>query len=547
MLVLLGGVMQVSAATETTVYYAVPSSVVGTYTVKLKVNRQSEMDNSETYTMEKTTKTYDGKYIYKYTYTDLYNGVSYMLFQLYNGDTWVSEDCSVGYPEGGGIHWVWTAASTYNGKLHVHGTGNSNSGTPWVTYNTDGLKGNWDSWLAKREFENGQLTIDFNSGEYKEFKIEIGGTLYGAQTSGATMFWNNCTDWTLDGSNNCKIQTSATGTYTFTLAENKKVSVTFPAYTGTKVYFYNTVDWSAPYAYILTGKYWDDSKGSGSNNQPNGVAMTQVGSSNVYEAEYPAGANSGYIAFINTQQNGYGNFWETEAIYKTDFPNTPCIYVPNASGSSNYKNEDKTKYYYDGAWHAYPTYTRSTTEGKFGTICLPFNATVTGATVFKIVSKTVDGGDNLTGVNLESVEGNAVEAGKAYIFKATGTTLTATMSGNYSDATAGFGMMGNLSSTPVTVTSPNYILKDNQICPVGANVTCGQYKGYITLDGINSATSKGANFIGLDGYSEETDGIAELKTMGNVENGNIYNLAGQKVGANYKGIIVVNGKKVVRK
>jgi hypothetical protein len=105
--------------------------------------------------------------------------------------------------------------------------------------------------------------------------------------------------------------------------------------------------------------------------------------------------------------------------------------------------------------------------------------------------------------------------------------------------------MGNLSS-PVTVPAGNYVIKNNQICPVGVGVTCGQYKGYITLEGIGSA-AKGANFIGLDGYSEETDGIAELKTMGNVENGNIYNLAGQKVGANYKGIIVVNGKKVVRK
>lgn len=547
-LVLLGGVMQVSAATETTVYYAVPSSVVGTYTVKLKVNRQSEMDNSETYTMEKTTKTYDGKYIYKCTYTDLYNGVSYMLFQLYNGDTWVSEDCSVGYPEGGGIHWVWTAASTYNGKLHVHGTGNSNSGTPWVTYNTDGLKGNWDSWLAKREFENGQLTIDFNSGEYKEFKIEIGGTLYGAQTSGATMFWNNCTDWTLDGSNNCKIQTSATGTYTFTLAENKKVSVTFPAYTGTKVYFYNTVDWSAPYAYILTGKYWDDSKGSGSNNQPNGVAMTQVGSSNVYEAEYPAGANSGYIAFINTQQNGYGYFWETEAIYKTDFPNTPCIYVPNASGSSNYKNEDKTKYYYDGAWHAYPTYTRSTTEGKFGTICLPFNATVTGATVYKIVSKTVDGGDNLTGINLEEV--NSLEAGKAYIFKGTGSDLVATYSGSYTAATDANGMLGNLSSTKAAVPENNYIVKDNQIRKVvsgGSGVTVGQYKAYITLTGINVAQARGIDFIAFnDGEQEqETDGINAVKL--NAENGATYNLAGQRVSKDYKGIVIVNGKKMVNK
>ena len=44
---------------------------------------------------------------------------------------------------------------------------------------------------------------------------------------------------------------------------------------------------------------------------------------------------------------------------------------------------------------------------------------------------------------------------------------------------------------------------------------------------------------------EETDGIKAVST--NVENGVRYNLAGQKVGANYKGIVIVNGKKVIIK
>ena len=44
---------------------------------------------------------------------------------------------------------------------------------------------------------------------------------------------------------------------------------------------------------------------------------------------------------------------------------------------------------------------------------------------------------------------------------------------------------------------------------------------------------------------EETDGIKAVSTK--VENGVRYNLAGQKVGADYKGIIVVNGKKYLNK
>ncbi len=526
-LVLLGGFSTAFAGTATTVYCAVST----TYTVKIQV--QTSNGKEPIYEMEKTKYTYNGIPIYKCVYTDEYNGVDYMDFHLYDGEQWKEKKRP---------YSSWTTVGTYNGKLFRY------SENDWVDYNTDGIKGSWDSWSAKSEFENGQLTIDINSVGNEEFKIEVGGTLYGAQNSGATMFWNNCTNWTLDGSNNCILQASATGTYTFTLAENKKVSVTFPAYTGTKVYFCNTVDWSAPYAYILTGDKWNASKGSGSNNQPNGVAMTQVGSSNVYEAEYPAGANSSYIAFVKTQQDGYEYFWITEAIYKNDFPNTPCIYVPNASGTTENLNEGKTKYYKDGEWHAYPTYTRSTTEGKFGTICLPFNATVTGATVYKIVSKTVDGGDNLTGINLEEV--NSLEAGKAYIFKGTGSDLVATYSGSYTAATDANGMLGNLSSTKAAVPENNYIVKDNQIRKVvsgGSGVTVGQYKAYITLTGINVAQARGIDFIAFnDGEQEqETDGINAVKL--NAENGATYNLAGQRVSKDYKGIVIVNGKKMVNK
>ncbi len=520
-LVLLGGFSTATAeGTKTTVYCAVST----TYTVKIQVKTSN--GNEPIYEMEKTKYTYNGIPIYKCVYTDEYNGVDYMDFHLYDGDQWKEKKRP---------YSSWTTVGTYNGKLFRY------SENDWVAYNTDGIKGSWDSWSAKSEFENGQLTIDINSVGNEEFKIEVGGTLYGAQTSGATMFWNNCTNWTLDGSNNCVLQASATGTYTFTLAENKKVSVTFPAYTPNEVYLYNNLSLAAgPYAYVLKGEYWSSANGAGSKNQPKGVTMTQVGTSNVWKAEYPGGAKSNYIAFTEFLMDDYENFNGGKAVYRGDFPTTSSVFVPNTSTS---ESKNGTTYFEEGAWHPFPTYTRTVTKDNFGTICLPFAATVEGATVFKIVSKIIEGG-NFAGVNLESVD--ALEAGKAYIFKATGTTLTATMSGNYSDATPGYGMMGNLSS-PVTVPAGNYVIKGNQICPVGEEVTCGQYKGYITLVDINPATSKGANFIGLDGYSEETDGIAELKTMGNVENGNIYNLAGQKVGANYKGIIVVNGKKVVRK
>ena len=46
---------------------------------------------------------------------------------------------------------------------------------------------------------------------------------------------------------------------------------------------------------------------------------------------------------------------------------------------------------------------------------------------------------------------------------------------------------------------------------------------------------------------DETDGIKSVQGSRFAVNGEAYNLAGQKVGADYKGIVIVNGKKVIRK
>ena len=64
---------------------------------------------------------------------------------------------------------------------------------------------------------------------------------------------------------------------------------------------------------------------------------------------------------------------------------------------------------------------------------------------------------------------------------------------------------------------------------------------------LQSATALAKGFVINydDEEGEETDGIKAVSTK--VENGVRYNLAGQKVGADYKGIVIVNGKKYLRK
>ena len=396
------------------------------------------------------------------------------------------------------------------------------------------LKGSWNSYSGETFSTNSgaasqeTVTVSLLAGcDYYFYILDSGSNKWFVQNGAMTS--SSCTDWTLyqNDNNYMKLTTTVAGNYVFHLQWYKHdngytyahLSIVYPKGNQYTVHFKKGNDWSSVYAYRYV---------IGSNVCSQGYPGPSISENSSNPGYYDLTFNDSYNGIVFSDN---GDNVKKSGDIVIDYSSQEYWVTDNAT---------TTNVAPDG-WIGY---TRSVTSGNFGTICLPLAATVEGATVFKIVGKIMDG-STFAGVNLQSVDN--LEAGKAYIFKATSSTLTATYSGTYTDATPGYGMMGNLSSTPVTVTSPNYILKDNKICPVGEGVTCGQYRGYITLADINSATSKGANFIGLDGYSEETDGIAELKTMGNVENGNIYNLAGQKVGANYKGIIVVNGKKVVRK
>ena len=118
-------VKQVKAATETTVYYAVPSATVGNYLVKLNVNFKGDGEDWHQYTMDKTLDTYNGNDVYRCTYTDAYDGVGVMQFQLYDGDAYVDQQQPIG---------AWTTVDNYNGKIYVHNLGWSNYTPGLETY-----------------------------------------------------------------------------------------------------------------------------------------------------------------------------------------------------------------------------------------------------------------------------------------------------------------------------------------------------------------------------------------------------------------------------
>ena len=113
------------------------------------------------------------------------------------------------------------------------------------------------------------------------------------------------------------------------------VSTVNAANNGTAtVYFKNTLNWNNVYVYFYTESYWDKDKGSGSNG--GGFAggpfkMTKVeGTDDIYSYTY-TGDYSQYISFTKDRQENYGNFWSTEAVYRTDFDASKALYTPNTT------------------------------------------------------------------------------------------------------------------------------------------------------------------------------------------------------------------------
>ena len=439
MLVLIGGFSTATAATETTVYYAVPAYLVnnGSYTVKLKVCIVNDTQSTEWIEKDMTyeNKTYKGFRVYSVTFTDKKNGCFELQFQRYDGGTKKGEMVPIS-------SYTLISVGTYNNKMYVHGANNEHK---WITPTFD--------------------------------------------------------------------------------TESDKIHITYHVHKN------KDEDWTPSYAYICTV----------AENFNNGWPGEPISANAFNEDWYDYVVNYSFDKIIfNNGNSGEGNQTDSITISNKTTDEYWIIYVAGETTIVDDRDHNPV------GWIDYKR--TGLTEGKFGTICLPYDATVTGATVYKIVSKTVDGSDNLTGINLEEV--NSLEAGKAYIFKGTGSDLVATYSGSYTAATDANGMLGNLSSTAAAVPENNYIVKDNQIRKVvsgGSGVTVGQYKAYITLTGIDVAQARGIDFIAFnDGEQEqETDGINAVKL--NAENDATYNLAGQRVSKDYKGIVIVNGKKIVNK
>lgn len=190
-----------------------------------------------------------------------------------------------------------------------------------------------------------------------------------------------------------------------------------------------------------------------------------------------------------------------------------------------------------------PDYNRSVTVGNYGTICLPYDATVRGVQLYSIAGKRMNDSDEPTSIVLK--EETTLEAGKPYIFQATASSINCYQTSlvEATSAETVNGLVGSFDGTDVD--EGKYILYEGRVSLCGTGCTIGANRAYIDMGQVDVYTGSeagvkmltiGDTAVGIDGIGAES------------ENGSaIYNVAGQRVQKVVRGLYIVDGKKVLVK
>ena len=181
-------------------------------------------------------------------------------------------------------------------------------------------------------------------------------------------------------------------------------------------------------------------------------------------------------------------------------------------------------------------YTRTVTNGNYGTICLPrASSVIEGATIYQVV-----GGNASEGITIEEVA--SMEAGKPYIFQASADQITVTMTGPRAEVQEANGLVGNLGATAMDVPTDAYVLKNNQLYLVNSAVTIAPNRAYINMSAIASIAPAPGRIRRVIAVENQATGVESLqpsafslkKVLMNgqlfiLRDGQLYNVTGVRV------------------
>ena len=188
-------------------------------------------------------------------------------------------------------------------------------------------------------------------------------------------------------------------------------------------------------------------------------------------------------------------------------------------------------------------YTRTVTNGNYGTICLPYGSSnYSGADFYEIAYAEIKDGD-ATGLYLDQIEeGAALVAGKPYIFKATADILIVTYEGAIVDApVAGdAGLTGTLVDIPANdVLVGNYIIAQNMFWDASAENYLNANHAYINKTILLQTEPKSL----VPGRRRVSMGETSGNVATDVENSQLPMINSQKLIENGQLIIIRDGVK----
>lgn len=185
--------------------------------------------------------------------------------------------------------------------------------------------------------------------------------------------------------------------------------------------------------------------------------------------------------------------------------------------------------------------TLTTAASGFATYAADYdvNYSALGLTTYAIA---IDEANNKVSYN--RFEG-VVPAGKAVLVQGTASTPYAlTPAEGAADATFSTGLKasdGTVTAADDKIYAFGTLNGKSGFKLVNNGITIPAKKGYLELTGTTAAKP---TFFAFDGIGT---GISHIEADAALENAAMYNLAGQRVDKSYKGVVIVNGKKMLRK
>ena len=188
-------------------------------------------------------------------------------------------------------------------------------------------------------------------------------------------------------------------------------------------------------------------------------------------------------------------------------------------------------------------YTRTVTNGNYGTICLPYgSSSYAGAEFYEIAYAEIKNGD-ATGLYLDQLEEDAaLVAGKPYIFKATADELTVSYEGamETTPVAGEAGLTGTLVDIPAGgVLVGNYIIAQNMFWDASAENWLNANRAYINKATLLSVKPKAL----MPGRRRVSMGETGENAATDVENSQLPMINSQKLIENGQFIIIRDGVK----